>query len=245
MTQITHSKSGTTLAQIGYTVDSVGNPLTMTDSVGTSSYDYDANNRLVSAAIPSPVPGQPAGGPYGYDWVGNRIHPPTGSNAMIYNKADQLTSWPGIRSWLSIRQRREPHAGKQLYGTKIAGYHYSPAQLLDSAGFIDTGGNNVSLTNIWDADSNRVSFTGATAHNLRLRHHSGNSCRRGGLDRYQCSVLHPRTERLAHLACLGSSLWYYHFDELGSTRLITDSGGNVTDKLRLRRLRRVPLARVG
>ena len=28
----------------------------------------------------------------------------------------------------------------------------------------------------------------------------------------------------------GSNLWYYHFDELGSARLITDSGGNVTDK---------------
>ena len=33
LTGITHSKSGTTLAQIGYTVDSVGNPLTMTDWV--------------------------------------------------------------------------------------------------------------------------------------------------------------------------------------------------------------------
>ncbi len=46
--------------QIGYTVDSVGNPLAMSDWVGTSSYAYDANNRLASAVIPSPVPGQPA-----------------------------------------------------------------------------------------------------------------------------------------------------------------------------------------
>ncbi len=57
---ITDSTGSATLAQINYTVDSVGNPLTMADWVGTSSYTYDANNRLTNAAIPNPVPGQPA-----------------------------------------------------------------------------------------------------------------------------------------------------------------------------------------
>ncbi len=87
------------MAQITYTLDSVGNPLTMTDWVGTSTYNYDANNRLSSAAIPNPVPGQPAGGSYGYDWVGNRLHPPADPNPMVYNAADQLTSWPGMHGY--------------------------------------------------------------------------------------------------------------------------------------------------
>ena len=48
------------------------------------------------ATPPQPVPDQPAGGPYGYDWVGNRLNPPTGTNHMVYNAADQLTAWPGM-----------------------------------------------------------------------------------------------------------------------------------------------------
>jgi hypothetical protein len=55
----------------------------MQDWTGTWSYDYDKMNRLTA---PAPIPNQPAGGSgalaYGYDWVGNRIHPPSGSNPM-------------------------------------------------------------------------------------------------------------------------------------------------------------------
>ena len=148
--------------QISYTVDSVGNPLSMTDSTGGStlawSYGYDANNRLTSAVAPNPVPGQPAGGAYGYDWVGNRLHPPADPNPMTYNAADQLTSWPGMHGYQYDKQGNLTQV-TNVAGTKIAGYHYNYAELLDSAGFIDSSGNNVSLTNTWDADSNRVSFS--------------------------------------------------------------------------------------
>ena len=60
---------------------------------------YDENNRLTTATPPNPVPGQPAGGPYDYDWVGNRIHPPAEPNPMTYNAADQLLTWPGMHTY--------------------------------------------------------------------------------------------------------------------------------------------------
>ena len=67
------------------------------DWTGTWDYEYDDNNRLTGATPPKPVPGQPAGGPYVYDWVGNRLNPPAGdTNKMVYNKADQLVNWPGM-----------------------------------------------------------------------------------------------------------------------------------------------------
>ena len=81
MDSITHKHGETTLATIGYpSRDNAGNPLSMTDSVGMWSYGYDSNNRLVAAVPPRPVPEQPAGEPYEYDWVGNRIRPPHDPN---------------------------------------------------------------------------------------------------------------------------------------------------------------------
>jgi hypothetical protein len=60
-------------------------------------------NRLTNATAPAPIPNQPAGGSgalaYGYDWVGNRLNPPSGANHMVYNPADRLTSWPGMRQY--------------------------------------------------------------------------------------------------------------------------------------------------
>ncbi len=152
--------------QISYTVDSVGNPLTMTDSTGSStlpwSYGYDANNRLTSAVPPNPVPSQPAGGTYGYDWVGNRLHPPADPNPMIYNAVDQLTSWPGMHGY------QYDSAGNLLTvtGAGTATYTYTPAGLLNAATYsLSAGGGTHTLTNTWDADSNRVKFTAGAGSN--------------------------------------------------------------------------------
>ncbi len=160
LTGITDSGANMAAFQISYTVDSVGNPLTMTDSTGSStlpwSYGYDANNRLTSAVPPNPVPSQPAGGAYGYDWVGNRIHPPADPNPMAYNAADQLTSWPGMHGY------QYDSAGNlvTVTGAGTASYTYTPAGLLNQATYsISTGSGNHTLTNTWDADSNRVAFS--------------------------------------------------------------------------------------
>ncbi len=214
--------------QIGYTVDSVGNPLTMTDWVGTSSYAYDANNRLTSAVPPNPVPSQPAGGAYGYDWVGNRLHPPAHANPMAYNAADQLTAWPGMHGY------QYDTAGNlvSVTGAGTASYTYTPAGLLNTATYsISSGSGNHTLTNTWDADSNRVGMSAnGQAHSFVyditagipavLQENTPSS-----------TVYYIREPNGALIArAQGSALWYYHFDELGSTRLITDSAGSVTDR---------------
>ncbi len=168
LTSITDSGGNMTTLQISYTADSVGNPLSVSDSAGNStlawSYRYDANNHLISATPPNPVPGQPAGGAYGYDWMGNRTHPPANPNPMVYNAADQLVRWPGMYGNATSPGYLYDIQGdltqvNDVSGTKIASYHYNPAGLLDSAGFIDSSGSNSPLANTWDQDSNRVAMS--------------------------------------------------------------------------------------
>ena len=117
LTSITYKDgSNATLATLGYSSrDDVGNPLSMSDWTGSWAYTYDSMNRLDSATLsgvegpPNPIPDQPCGGDYGYDWVGNRLNPPSGANHMVYDKADRLTSWPGMYSMLLERRSSSAH----------------------------------------------------------------------------------------------------------------------------------------
>ena len=124
---ITDTLGTTTLATIDYTStprDYAGNPKSMTDWTGTWNYTYDANNRLASATPPSPVPSQPAGGGYGYDWVGNRLNPPSGANHMQYNSADQLVSWPGMHGTTSVAGYAYDGSGNLTSVTDASGIYH-------------------------------------------------------------------------------------------------------------------------
>ena len=53
LTGISTVKSATSILSITYTLDNVGNQLTMVDGTGTTTYTYDALNRLRTVAYPS------------------------------------------------------------------------------------------------------------------------------------------------------------------------------------------------
>ena len=69
---------------------------------------------------------------YGYDWVGNRIHPPSGSNPMVYNTADQLTSWPGMRQYTYYPDGSLRHVTNAGGTSTLASYAYTPTGMLAS-----------------------------------------------------------------------------------------------------------------
>ena len=154
LNSIAHKRETATLATISYTStarDNAGNPKVMTDWTGTWSYGYDCNQRLTSAVPPNPVPEQPAGGTYNYDWVGNRLNPPANPNPMTYNAADQLTSWPGMYSYTYYGDG-SLHEIKNPGGTStLKSFTYTPDGLMSIATY-----NGRTLSNTWDADSNRV-----------------------------------------------------------------------------------------
>jgi RHS repeat-associated protein len=233
VTSITHKRGSNVLAQIGYpSRDSVGNPLGMTDWTGTWGYDYDSNNRLIGATPPNPVPGQPAGGPYGYDWVGNRIHPPGDPNQTVYNDGDQLVRWPGMYRYSYDDAGNLVQVRNDSQTQVLKSYTYSPAGLLATATFRDKDGNTRTLSNTWDADSNRVSFdANGTEYELVYDTTAGVPAvieeSTSGSTAY--CVREPGGSLIARLNAT-DGIRYYHFDELGSTRLLTDGSGNVTDR---------------
>lgn len=232
---------------IVYTRDNAGNPMSMTDSIGTWQYGYDANNRLTTAIPPNPIPEQPAGGPYEYDWVGNRVRPPrdpnpqSNTNKMVYNAADQLTSWPGMHTYTycgdgSLKEEKNA-AGTQV----MKSYAYTHDGLLAEADF-DFSGPTQSryLKNVWDADRNRVGFEVGTKVHGDPDIYSSESSHTfvydttAGIpaavqDDGDYNVREPDGSLVARVDGV-KGIRYFKFDQLGSTRLLTDSGGAVTDE---------------
>ncbi len=238
LSSITYTKNSNTLASFTYqTRDNALNPLTLSDSiVGDIAFGpYDSAGMLTSATYPNPIPTQPAGATYGYDWVGNRAHPPADPNPMVYNAVDELTSWPGNYSY-SYDSAGNLTQVKNVGGAIVATYGYSPAGLLTSAGYIDSAGNNRTLTNVWDATGNRLRMT-APGYNVTFVYDIGagipaviEEADSGGKTYYY--YRDPSGTLIARRDAAdstGSSWQYYHYDETGSTRLLTDTAGNVTD----------------
>ncbi len=239
---ISHLQGTTPLTTIDYTGtarDAAGNPKSMGDWTGTWGYDYDANNRLTSATPPNPVPGQPAGGSYGYDWVGNRLNPPSGmTNAMVYNAADQLVRWPGMHgaNTTNLAGYTYDYAGNLLTAKDAAGtstqasYTYTYAGLMNVASYAGR-----TLTNTWDASSNRVrcDMNGTTwdyVYDATAGIPAVIEEKTGSTTNYY--FREPNGSLIAQQHVVGEvTAWhYYHFDELGSTRLLTDSSGDISDK---------------
>ena len=92
--------------QIDYTYDAVGNRLTRTDSNGTLTYTYDANDRLIAAG----------GTTFQYDANGNMIARQDGSTLTTYTYDDSnrlIAVHTGSRDdKLSIRCRRQSRDGE-------------------------------------------------------------------------------------------------------------------------------------
>ncbi len=188
-------------------------------------------NRLIGDARLS-VPSQPAGGGYGYDWVGNRLNPPSGANQMQYNSADQLVSWPGMHGTTSVAGYAYDGSGnlssvRDSSGyTTVESYTYTPAGLLDTASY-----DSRTLSNTWDADGNRIGMSANGSSYSFVYDASAGIPAVVEEDMPGGTVYYYREPDGELLARQQSSTWnYYHFDALGSTRLLTDGIGTVTDR---------------
>jgi len=168
--------------------------------------------------------GQPTVGSYGYDWVGNRLSPPASPNAMEYNAADQLTRYPGMYRYTYYPDGSLHAVTKDDGTTPVAYYTYSDADLLATAG---PDVNTTWLTNTWDADNNRVSFTvNSNTHTLVYDITAGIPAviKEDG-------VYYYREPNGALIARQDEETWrLYHFDEIGSTACLTTLDGTVTDR---------------
>jgi RHS repeat-associated protein len=174
----------------------------------------------------------PAGEDYGYDWVGNRLHPPGDPNPMVYNDGDQLVRWPGMYRYSYDGAGNPVQVRNDSQTQVLKSYTYSPAGLLATATFGDKDGNTLTLSNTWDADSNRVSFdANGTEYELVYDTTAGipavlEESTSGSTAHY---IREPGGSLIARLNAT-DGIRYCHFDELGSTRLLTNSNGDITDR---------------
>jgi len=144
---------------------------------------------------------------------------------MAYNKADQLIHWPGMY-WYTYGSDGSLREIRSEQGSLIASYTYGPDGLLSSATY---AGRTSAFT--WDALGNRVGMqmrggsyafvydpTAAIPAVIEEVTPTG-------------TVRYFRTPDGALIARNKGSEWrFYHYDELGSTRLLTDGSGSVTDR---------------
>ena len=210
---ITHTPTVGDPVTISYTSrDSAGNPLSMQDWNGTTAYTYDNNSRLVQTG--------------GYDWVGNR-NPTTWS----YNADDQLTATPSNQyTYLMTGSLLEQYNGAGTVLQKEYAYTYT--NLLESVTHDDVQGVPTS-TMTWDADGNRIAFTSSQGGTTQFVYDptAGIPAVIEEVLPGPSSVYYVREPYGALIARIdGSSTSYYHFDALGSTKLLTDGSGAVTDK---------------
>ncbi len=197
--------------------DGAGNPTSMQDWTNPSpvTYGYDEYSRLEQTG--------------GYDWVGNR-----NPGSWVYNAVDQLTATPS-------NQYHYLMTGSLLDRYNSTGtvlekeYTYTYANLLSSVTHDDVLNTPVSSMT-WDADSNRITFTSSQGGTTQFVYDTT-----AGIPAVIEEVL-PSTQSLYYIrepdgsliarmeGTTGANIRYYHFDALGSTKLLTDSTGAVTDK---------------
>lgn len=214
VSSVLHRRGPTELLDLPYGRDRLG---LVTREAGRG-FGYDARNRLVSATSPTIA--------YGYNGAGSLTAMSTAgshSTTMDYDAADQLsslTTTPAPATGASYAFSYDPQGNRIVkttsLGAPLATYAYDQANRLVSA----SGAG----TYTYDGDGLRTAktgaaqavFTWAVAEGLPLLLHDGANA----------YITGPDGLPLAQVDQAGQVL-YYHADQLGSTRLLTDSTGAV------------------
>ena len=208
------------LEAYGYDLDAVGNRKSMTDADGLTSYTYDILYRLIGVAYPA---GSPASVSYTYDRMGNRnsMTQEGVTTSYSYDEADRLLSTDT--------------------GGEITTFTW------DNNGNMLTKGDQ-SFT--WDALNRMVSWTDGTS--TASYSYNGDGVRVGRTVNGTTTtylqdlaaglpvVLRETTSGANTDYVYGNDLLtsldnsdipsFYHSDGLGSTRMLTDNSGAITDR---------------
>jgi RHS repeat-associated protein len=219
LTGIGYSHGATTLETFTYVLDPVGNRTSMTDTDGVTSYIYDALDRLTGVTYPN---GSPSNVSYTYDPMGNRLTMTQGGVTTIYayDAADRLTST--TTGGVTTPYAWDASGNILTRGTET--FTWDDANRLS----VWTNGSST-VSYAYNGDGVRVARTvdGTTTSYLQdlaaglpvvLRETTGGA-----------PAEYVYGNDLISLVSAGTPA-YYHADGLGSTRLLTNASGTVTDR---------------
>lgn len=222
ITEVKNAKGASVLSDFTYTLDSVGNPTTVVRSgavASTTTYGYDANDRLTSVCFQASCPG--GSDPFirwTYDAVGNRLTEarPTGTTNYTYNNADQMTQ-AGSTAYTYDQNGNEKTAGSRTFSYDLANR------------LVSTTSGSTTTTYTYDGDGNRLqASTGSQA-----------SKKTNYLWDIETDLAQLALERDGNNALLrryiygdrrismttGGAAYYFHYDNLGSVVNVTSSTG--------------------
>jgi RHS repeat-associated protein len=205
------SGSGAPL-QFMYTYDHNGNPVSVTDATGASSYQFDALNRLTSAARPASN-----GESYAYDGAGNRLASASDGN-YTYDKLGRLISAEGA----SYTYDRNGNILTRTAGNSTTTYTYDFENQLIGIKFPD----GTTATYEYDALGRRVGKNvngNVTAYFYDGPHILLETDGTGNLQaRY---TFGPGIDQPLMME-RGGQTYFYHADRAGSIAAVTNSSGN-------------------
>lgn len=210
-TSITHRDGLTTLEAFTYTYNDLGKVKTSTDHSGTTTYGYDLDGQLVSAALP--------GGriiTYSYDADGNRVVVSDSSNGITNyssNLADQYTSAGGE----TLTYDHQGRVASRTSGAVTTTYTYDREGRL--AGVVSPGST---IAYHYDALGNRV----AKSENGVRTDFAYDPVGMGtifGEFRGGNTVAHYATGMGVAARANAAGVSFYHFDVAGNTALVTDA----------------------
>jgi len=220
VTEVANAKGSTVLSDFVYTLDPVGNPtkVVRTGSLNeTSTYSYDANDRLTSVCYQESCPN--SSDPYiryTYDAVGNRLTEarPSGTTSYSYNAGDELTDAGGVSYSYDVNGN-ELTAGNRTFS-------YDLANRVASA---TDGGVTTNYT--YDGDGNRIRATNGSSATNYLWDTVG-SLPQLALERDGAGApLRRYAYGLRRVSMYDESATsYYHYDRLGSVVNVTSQAGD-------------------
>jgi len=211
LTQVVNSAFGIPLLGINYTLDRVGNRLSLTADGVKTAFAYDPLNELVSTQL------GPVKTTWTYDQVGNRVTQvgPTGATAYAYDADDRLLS----AGTASFTYDANGNRLTKTVGSNAQSFAYDAANRL-----VSVSGPGVNSTFGYDGDGNRV--TQATM--------AGTYAYVNDINTPLPAVLSEQGPDGSLTYAYGMGLieeysaafnYFYHFDGLGSVVALTDAHG--------------------
>jgi RHS repeat-associated protein len=142
-----------------YTYDDNGNTLTKTDAVGTTTYNWDFENRLVSVQLPSSSTVS-----FKYDPFGRRIE--KGTSVFVYDGAN-LIEESDTSGNMAARYAFGPGIDEPLAAYRGAASAFYEADGLNSITSLSGLSGNVSDSFVYDSFGNVASSTGSFTQPFR------------------------------------------------------------------------------
>jgi RHS repeat-associated protein len=230
LTNLSHNATVGQMAAYSYTLGATGNRTKIDESSGISrEYSYDKLYRLTKEQVTDPANTQSYTNDFSYDAMGNRLNktltaqavPPVISTDYSYNAADQLVTENGGTYTYDLNGSLASKTDSG--GTTTYTYDYDGRMIRVVS---PTG----TTTYAYDVDGNRVEATTATETVKYLVDTTRGLAQILAEYRPDGTLIASYTyaDDLMSMTRNGQAYWY-HFDGLGSTRMLTDETGAITD----------------